>query len=433
MIKIFKSILLIIIISGCSFKDTTGFWSNEKKLEKDVLKFKPVFNNKERLLKEFNQNYKIKLDSSLVKFKNINKHDNNDGYVDYNGNLEKISKYSFSKIKNYNKLEPDLIFHNNGIIFFDNNGTILNYDQNSNLIWKKNYYSKSEKKIKPLLSMENDNQHLIIADNLAKFYALNTNDGKILWSKNHETPFNSQIKIYKDKFFIVDLNNNLICFSIEDGSIIWKVSTDKPFINSLKKLSIIIDEDIVIFNNSLGDITAVNIANGTLEWQISTQNTDNLNEIINLRTSNLIINEKKIYFSNNKNEFYAIDAKTGNINWKQQIKSHIKPAIIGDLLFTISDSGYLFIIDKNNGNIIRINDLFKNFKPRVKKKLKPTGFILNYENLYVSTNLGKLLIVSVENAAVNEIIKVSNNIISRPFVKNKNLFLIKDNSVIKLN
>ena len=147
----------------------------------------------------------------------------------------------------------------------------------------------------------------------------------------------------------------------------------------------------------------------------------------------LIINDKKIYFSNNKNEFYAIDAKTGNINWKQQIKSHIKPAIIGDLLFTISDSGYLFIIDKNNGNIIRINDLFKNFKPRVKKKLKPTGFILNYENLYVSTNLGKLLIVSVENATVNEIIKVSNNIISRPFVKNKNLFLIKDNSVIKLN
>ena len=46
------------------------------------------------------------------------------------------------------------------------------------------------------------------------------------------------------------------------------------------------------------------------------------------------------------------------------------------------------------------------FKPRVKKKLKPTGFILNYENLYVSTNLGKLLIVSVENATVNEIIKV---------------------------
>ena len=58
---------------------------------------------------------------------------------------------------------------------------------------------------------------------------------------------------------------------------------------------------------------------------------------------------------------------------------------------------------------------------------------MNYENLYVSTNLGKLLIVSVENATVNEIIKVSNNIISRPFVKNKNLFLIKDNSVIKLN
>ena len=77
MIKIFK-LILIIIISGCSFKDTTGFWSNEKKLEKDSIKFKPVFNNKERLLKEFNQNYKIKLDPSSVKSKNTYKHDNND-------------------------------------------------------------------------------------------------------------------------------------------------------------------------------------------------------------------------------------------------------------------------------------------------------------------------------------------------------------------
>ena len=433
MIRIFKLILLLILISGCSFKDTTGYWTNEKELSKSESNFKPLFENNERLLKEFNTNYKIKLDDSLIGSIQYNTLDNNDGYVKYNGNLEKISKYNFSKISDYNKFEPDLIFHNNGIIFFDNKGNILSFDNKSKLLWKKNNYSKSEKKLNPLISMQSNKDYLIAADNLSKYYALDMRDGKVLWSKSHEAPFNSQIKIYKDKFFILDLNNNLNCFSLKDGSKIWNFNTEKPFINSLKKLSIVIDDEFVIFNNSLGDITAVNIESGILEWQVSSFNSDNLNEIISLKTSNLIIDNKRILFSNNKNIFYSIDSKTGNINWKQQVDSHIKPAVIGDLLFTISNNGYLFLIDKNRGNIIRINDLFKNFKPKIRKKMMPTGFVLNSKNLYISTNIGKLLVVNIEDASVKDIIKISNEKISRPFPHNQNLFLIKSNSIVRLN
>ena len=433
MIRIFKLILLLILISGCSFKDTTGYWTNEKELSKSESNFKPLFENNERLLKEFNTNYKIKLDDSLIGSIQYNTLDNNDGYVKYNGNLEKISKYNFSKISDYNKFEPDLIFHNNGIIFFDNKGNILSFDNKSKLLWKKNNYSKSEKKLNPLISMQSNKDYLIAADNLSKYYALDMRDGKVLWSKSHEAPFNSQIKIYKDKFFILDLNNNLNCFSLKDGSKIWNFNTEKPFINSLKKLSIVIDDEFVIFNNSLGDITAVNIESGILEWQVSSFNSDNLNEIISLKTSNLIIDNKRILFSNNKNIFYSIDSKTGNINWRQQVVSHIKPAVIGDLLFTISNNGYLFLIDKNRGNIIRINDLFKNFKPKIRKKMMPTGFVLNSKNLYISTNIGKLLVVNIEDASVKDIIKISNEKISRPFPHNQNLFLIKNNSIVRLN
>ena len=433
MIRIFKLILLLILISGCSFKDTTGYWTNEKELSKSESNFKPLFENNERLIKEFNTNYKLKLDDSLIGSIQYNTLDNNDGYVKYNGNLEKISKYNFSKISDYKKFEPDLIFHNNGIIFFDNKGNILSFDNKSKLLWKKNNYSKSEKKLNPLISMQSNKNYLIAADNLSKYYALDMRNGKVLWSKSHEAPFNSQIKIYKDKFFILDLNNNLNCFSLKDGSKIWNFNTEKPFINSLKKLSIVIDDEFVIFNNSLGDITAVNIESGILEWQVSSFNSDNLNEIISLKTSNLIIDNKRILFSNNKNIFYSIDSKTGNINWRQQVVSHIKPAVIGDLLFTISNNGYLFLIDKNRGNIIRINDLFKNFKPKIRKKMMPTGFVLNSKNLYISTNIGKLLVVNIEDASVKDIIKISNEKISRPFPHNQNLFLIKSNSIVRLN
>ena len=42
----------------------------------------------------------------------------------------------------------------------------------------------------------------------------------------------------------------------------------------------------------------------------------------------------------------------------------LKPVVIGKLVITISEKGYLYVIDKKSGNIIRINDLFKNYKDK---------------------------------------------------------------------
>ena len=81
-----------------------------------------------------------------------------------------------------------------------------------------------------------------------------------------------------------------------------------------------------------------------------------------------MINENSILFSNNNNEFYSIDTSTGLINWKNEVNSDLRPVVIGKFIITISKKGFLYILDKKNGNIIRVNDLYKNYK--IKKKIK---------------------------------------------------------------
>ena len=97
MTKFLKFIFLITIISGCSFKDTTGFWSQEKNL-KAQKKLKSIFKKEGKLYNELNINFKLKLDSSFLKLNEKSYLDNNDGYIKYSGNLQKISKYNFSTI-----------------------------------------------------------------------------------------------------------------------------------------------------------------------------------------------------------------------------------------------------------------------------------------------------------------------------------------------
>ena len=431
--KILYLFTILILISACSFHDSGGFWSKEKKLKKNQIKFKPVFEVEEIISKEFNPNFKIFLKKDEIKFDENSHNNNNDGYNLFKGDLKKVKKYSFSKIKNFHRFEPNLIFYKKNIIFFDNKGSILNFDQNSKLVWKSNNYSKEEKKIGPLITISLKDNIIIVADNLGNLYALNAFNGKRIWSKKNDSSFNSQIKIFENFFFILDVNNTLNCFSIKDGTKLWSFTTEKSFVNSHKKLSMIIKNEKIIFTNSLGDITALDKNNGKLQWQISTLKSRMFEEVMNLNTSILVENENSIYFSNNIGDFYSIDVSTGTINWMQKINSNIKPAIINNLIFTISSDGFLFIIEKNTGNIIRISNL--SYKSKFKKinSFDPVGFVLNSKNLFVSTSDGTLLIVNIGTGKISEVLKLDKDKISRGFVHNQNMYLIRDNSIIKIN
>lgn len=431
--KLFRILLIYFLITGCSFQKNSKFWNKEKIEEEKQENVTEIFKKEETLNFELNPNLKIELDSRAVNNSFLNNFNNNDGRINYSGRLENVSKYKFKKIENFYQYEPEITFNQNNIIFFDNEGSILSFDSSSNLIWKKNYYSKAQKKQNPFLFFGHNNKILIIADNIAKLYAVDINTGELLWTNKNNAPFNSQVKVYKDKIYVIDFENTLRAYSINDGKEIWNRKTQNSLIRSQKKLSLIILDEKIYFNNSLGDISAIDINNGNLIWQTPTQSSLTYDTGFFLKTSDIVADENLLFFSNNQNQFFSLDIQTGNLNWKQEINSSLRPIIINNFLFTVSLEGYLIIIEKNTGNIIRSNYLFNNFKIKNRTKIKPTGFIVGNENIYLSTSNGRILVVDINSGITKTVLKIDNKEISRPAIFNKNLYVITDNSIIKLN
>ena len=432
--KILGLFLVFILISNCSLDKKSSLWTESKKIETvNDLVINELFKNEEALDKEFNSNVKIQLKSNPTKNSFVNNLNNNNGRVSYNGSLKNISRFKFSTIDNFDQIEPEILFYGDNIIFFENKGSIFNFDKFSKLIWKKNFYKKFEKKAKPELSLANDKKILIVADNLAKYFAMNIKTGELIWAKTNVAPFNSQIKIYDDKFFVTDFDNVLRCYSIKDGSELWNVKTDTAFIKSKKKLSLVILNGNIYFNNSIGDISAVDIKTGNLIWQTPTQSSLIYENSFLLETSDLIADDDAILLSNNRNEFFSFSANTGALNWQQKINSNIRPTLIENLIFTVTIEGFLVVIDNKTGNIIRITNVFDKIKKNKRSKIKPVGFIVGTKNIYLTTDNGLLILIDISSGRSSSILKVDNEKISRPFILNKNLFIIKDNSIIKLN
>ena len=432
--KIFSLVFFIFLLSNCSFNKNSSFWSQSKKIISEdnpnrIIKFE----EDEAISLELNPELEIKLTNQPNENYFENNLDNNNGRVDFNSDLDQISKFKFSKIKDFYKYDPKISFTNNGIIFFDKKGTIFMFDNQSNLIWSTNIYTKKEMKLNPVLQLVNNGNVLIVTDSIAKYYSLDLNDGKLIWSKINKAPFNSQIKIQDDNFFTVDFENTIRSFSIKDGSENWNVKTDNSLVRSQKKLSIVIVNDVLYFNNSLGDVTAIDMNEGSLIWQTPTQSSLIYENAFSLKSSDLIADDKNLYISNNKNQFFSVDMKTGIVNWENKINSNLRSTIVENLIFSISLEGYLIITEKNTGNIIRVTDIFKGIKEKKRSKIKPIGFVVGLDKIYLTTSNGKLFILDIISGKTKSILKVDSEQVSRPFISNQSLYIVKDNAVIKLN
>ena len=206
--KLIIILISLVFLNNCSLNENSRLWKDkENKLTVDK-KIKKVFAEDKKVVSEFNQN--LKFDLSKIKTKNkIIYNQNNFGSQNYNGKLNKIANYKFSKLDEVNQLNYKPVFFEDGIIFFDKKGSITKYDKNGKIVWKKNYYSKVEKKLKPKLNFLLDNQNVLVVDSLAKYYSINKSTGDLNWIKNNTYPFNLNIKKYKDKIFIVDYKNTL--------------------------------------------------------------------------------------------------------------------------------------------------------------------------------------------------------------------------------
>ena len=431
MIKINFYFILFLYLLNCSLNPNSKFWTKEKKILVDKSSTTVLLKSKKKSLNEFNQNFRISIPKNLKV--ETNQQLNNDGFINFDTNLEKMSKYNFKTIRSFSNFEPEILLDNNHIFYFDSNGSIIKFDTNSNLVWKRNHYSKQDKKLQPILFFGNGGENLFIADSIANYYVINKNTGVLKWKKKHSSSFNSQIKIFENKAFIIDMENQLRCFSLETGELIWSAKTQRSLLRSQKKQSLILIDDKIYFSNSIGDVTAVDASNGKIIWQTPTQSNVLFGNTYFLKLSDIVSDKNSIFVSNNNNQFFSIDLLSGVINWKQNFSSELRPAIVGDYLVTISDNGLLIVMNKETGEIIRINDLLKNIKERKKKNYQPAGFLVGKFNVYVSTNNGRILVVNFKEGKIEKTLKLDNNKLQRPVYFNKSLYIAKDNSIIRLN
>ena len=61
------------------------------------------------------------------------------------------------------------------------------------------------------------------------------------------------------------------------------------------------------------------------------------------------------------------------------------------------------------------------------------NFFHGLNNIYLTTDHGRLMVIDIKSGKLKSILKLDNEKISRPFVLDKNLYVAKDNAIIRLD
>ena len=435
--------LIFILLVNCSFDNKTGIWSGSKKekrriseLEKEQKQTKVVdyiYSSKSVYSKEISLTKKISISNPR---KNLSWKMSSLNQQNFLGNIylsgidniflkKKIGKNKFpmSKI-----ISSPLVFENN-IIFSDNNGTIFNINQNGEINWKKNIYKKIYKKVYKNLVFSIYQNNIYVADNIGFIYSIGLNNGKLVWIKNHGIPIKSNIKIYKNKIFLINQDNRILCFNTKNGSKIWDIRSVPSFIKLQNFLSSAISKqgDVIAINSS-GDLLKVNANNGKIAWSLNTLESTLAHATDFFKSSEIVIIDENIIFSS-KSSIFSYNLNTGYTNWKQEVSSIGAPIIDGKNIFILTDNGYFVIIDKDTGILISSTNILKILKKK-KQETKITGFIMGSGKIYSVTSNGYLIVSSPVSGKVEYFKKIGDPITSAPIINNGKLYILTKNSRI---
>ena len=440
--KIFLLYLMLIFLNNCSFDDKSGIWKNDSNIHKNKKDSFSQFKSISTSIDPFNEiiqikkDYKFKLSKKITptSWKQIHFNQNNNlNNFKYNNSNElffkgkKISKYKVS----------EYIFYENGnVINSDMKGNInvFSVTDNKTLI-KFNFYKKKYKKINKKLNLIVENNIIYVSDNFGYFYAYNYLDGKLLWAKNYNIPFRSNLKIYKNIIFAANQNNNLFFFNKLTGEILKQIPTEETIVKNNFINSLSLDEKNIFFLNTYGSLYSVDIKSKRINWFI------NLNQSLDLNPNNMfngsqIVNSGGKIITSSNQFLYIIDSNTGSIILKKKFPISINPLIINDILFIVSKKNFLISFDLNKDEIIYSYDINKKIADFLKIKRKNADL----KNIMMAE--GKLLLflknshILVFNTRGNleKVNKLPGKMNTFPIlIENKILFLDKKNKLTIVN
>ena len=248
----------------------------------------------------------------------------------------------------------------NMVFTIDTNATVSAFNKDTGKkIWKTRLKPKVRKDKSISLKgigIAYDNGRIFATTGFGGIFALNAQNGEILWKHYEKNPIRISPTVGGGRLFVQTIENVLIAFNQITGTEIWRYSTPNEDTIMVGGASPAYDKDldILVAGFSNGEVRALKASTGSPLWgdYLVGYRNNNLLSDINAIRANPVIGKGMVFAAGSNNLLVAIDVISGQRLWEREFGSINQPWLAGKYLFVLTETSHLLAVDTESGKII---------------------------------------------------------------------------------
>jgi len=275
---------------------------------------------------------------------------------------------------------------------------------------------------------------VFVATGFGVVFAVDAKTGEVLWQEKIGVPMRVAPTVRGGRVFVVTVDNNLIALDARDGKTLWTHAGSQETAALLGGASPAVDSGIVVVPYSSGELYALKVDTGRVQWQdnlVSIRRTDAVAALAQIR-GRPIIDRGRVIAISHAGVMAAIDLRTGRRVWAREIGGTESPWVAGDYIYTLTNDNELVCVSRDDGKILWVVGLPRFEDPEDKEDpIIWTGPILASDRLIVAGSNGEALAVSPYNGRLIGVVEMPDGVSVPPIVANGSvIFLANDADLV---
>lgn len=289
-------------------------------------------------------------------------------YLVYPGGRNRLQFLTIKEGKSKGRIKPKG-YPQTGLVVKDTLGYFANSPKKSNLKCVNLLNGKTiwEKKVKDaLIGSIIVNNKLIIGSSEGVLVARDLYSGDLIWSYKNQERFSSSPILVDDYLYLATDRGTILKLNPEDGSETMKLELKNSTVNSP------VYNRYIFFTTVTGDIYAVDPNSSSIVWE------KNIGFPI---WTSPAIGKSKLYFGHNGGEVVAMNIENGAIEWRFKTTDVIRASVIAinDYVIAGTMSGELYCLNSEDGSPV---------SQRTLKGAVLTSPVSDGDYVYVATEKG---------------------------------------------
>lgn len=260
-------------------------------------------------------------------------------------------------------------------------------------------------------------------------FAVNAEDGKILWQKNMNTLFRIAPVIAAGKILVQSVDNKFYALDIRNGEKLWDydIAMENTTMVGGAAPAYSGSLDVVIAGFANGELQAFNGTIGTPLWSdtLISQRQAYSSTYLHAITAAPVVENGKVYALGRSNVMVATDIRTGSRIWEKSIGGTDTPLLVGNTLYVVTEKQELVAINKANGRVLWAKNL--DFGEKKKSKIVFAPVMID-NRLVVALSNGDVLFYNPQNGNLIERLDTDEELNATPIAANGYVLFVTANA-----